>query len=327
MKEVRKIGIVGILMIVLVITLIVMVAVLSNAMNRIESLEKSTNATDVDISELTVSTEATPVDKKDTKDTADKLLEQLEYVRTTNIKFLGYEGEDQYGLYVTNNSGESTWLRSDGGAIVFDKNNKVVSFTDANIGYGDDASPVNTAILACKALKDGYASCSTTELTQDSATATEYLIDVEGYENIQKMYTFINDEFAISKIEQLKIGVQDSTSELTDLKGDKSVLNFRIAIVVSEGKVVSMGEYFYFGENASGYWDNCVPEWSFDSGTEVDSWKMADTWYSYDYNNMKNEDLTLMRSELEKTIYTALGIDESDLQETESNTTSSEETN
>lgn len=286
--KVNGIVILSIVIACLVIALVVMTVKMAEISSTMDKMYERLDMDTIPIDEISKvgGEELTGKDLSSAITTIEKSLSEL---REKNMYINCYENDTEYASLIYNASGESITQGTDGSIVVFLKDNNSVSFGD-NISYGMDTDALTTLELAVKMARNGSALVHTVDLTTDAekadgVTTTEYLVDVMGWDNLEKMYDLLSEGLGADMTSVFKTGIEAGSFE-----EDTSQLNFRYAYIVQDGKLVSAGCYMYFGEVYAENWSDCYVSWYFDGYQQVGDWSLQEDWYTYDYSKMADDE-------------------------------------
>lgn len=206
----------------------------------------------------------------------------------TYIEVQAGEGETTVLMYNTN--GENITQDSDGQTMVFRKDNFGVLYSDT-ISYGIDCDTLRILELASMAAKEGFGKVYSVPLSSDidaPENAAQYFVEIEGWDNIEKMYDYVDENFGFEMTSILKTNINNDDFGDTDT----SILNLRFAYVLEGDNLVSGACYTYFGEETTGSWSNSYVNWYFDGVYKIEDWSLPSTWYDFDFDNAESNDET-----------------------------------
>lgn len=239
----------------------------------------------------------------------EKLLESvgkaIENVNNANTFMIAQDGEDTYKIFVYNKYGEGFGQASDGSSLtVYRKDHKAINYSEY-ISFGNDTEIRSLITSAYELAADGTFPVMTTTKEYQAEGHSSIVVDVQGFENIKKLYSNIGDDFADSVVEQMKLlrdkVVEDGTYGIT---ADDQV-NFRFIIVSNdeESWIESVGCYIYFGDKKPETleYSDLSLNWVVEGINELYDWELLDGWYTFDWSTLTIwEDLTPAEDLLEE---------------------------
>lgn len=228
---------------------------------------------------------------------ADKSLElvntAMANLRSKNIIINVQDSASSYITIVYNNKGEAIAEAPDTGyKTVYMKDHKTVQFSDA-LGYGYDSEVLTLMESVLNMAKTDnlpvLISTEENEATEDGIEYKEILVDVQGWDKIQKLYSTIDAEFGQIMTDNLKDSLETASQTEGSTISSTDALNFRFVYLVdTSGKLHTGACYLYFGDKPSDEvtWDDLSYSWIFEDYIEVYDWSLADAWYTTEWNNM-----------------------------------------
>lgn len=182
---------------------------------------------------------------------------------------------------IYNSKGES--IADASSKVVYLNNGTTFTFAD-KVYVGTDVDILTTLKLAISTAQNGNAIVQEVKSAYEDLGAHEYLIDIIGYDNINRMYAQYSEELAKDIVESY----QNQMNSSSDLEGvDKDKLNLRFAIFSDGTQINAAGCYFYFGDEKVGdNWSNCYSSWNFDGYVEIDEWSFDSSWYDIDVDEI-----------------------------------------
>lgn len=274
------------IIVVMLIALVCMIVMMVNMNNKLDDLAEASGLyTEANIKDLEASTGAVNLTGDELDKAINMLVDGSYNLMHSNSYITCAESDEANTTLIYNKNGETIAQDSTGSVTIYKTDNNAVYFGES-ITYGKDCDAVKNLWIAAQAAKDGYGVVSEIDMSDVGENVRELLVDIHGYDNIAKMYNYIDSKYAADMIVSLKESV---TSGDFSKETDTSYLNMRLAYVFDGDTLVSGGCYIYFGENSSGYWDNCYTTWYFDGYYEVGDWELGDKWYSYDYNTTSDD--------------------------------------
>lgn len=212
---------------------------------------------------------------------------------TSNTTMLYNKNREAIGE--SESTGNKTFYLSDHGAIQFGE----------TVGYGHDSEVLSIVEQVAKIQSENNFPVlklveTKEELKLDDGTKIEaYAIDVRGWDNLKKVYSYVGDEFADLMIETLKASVKQLSEQEGSDVNETDTLNIRMVYQMEdEHTLYGAACYIYFGDKASNKIesDELVFNWSFGDYLELYDWSFNQRWYELDWDNLENWDDT---SELE----------------------------
>jgi hypothetical protein len=203
--------------------------------------------------------------------------------------FAAGDTSETLGLIITNEHGEAITQDMNGGINIFLNNGNTVFYGD-NVVYGMDLTVIDQISYACDGVLKGYAKLkeSGSGNIETGEFYQEYVIDIPGWDNIQKVYSAFSEDYGVDFVNILH---QNLASTVTD--ADISYTTIRYAIILNEkSEVVACSNYYYFGEDNIGAWLDCYSSWGFESYMPIEDWQLPEIWYTYDYSKMGESDGT-----------------------------------
>lgn len=276
----------------MVVTLILgyQVATLSGQVSILIEANGGTNGTVQDILDQATGDGATGqqlITGEDAEDILNSLMSLTYKVRTSNSYIPVVFGENEE-VVIYNTKGENIYQDVDGNTTVFMDNGQGVYFSDY-ITYGTDCDLIQSMWIAAMTAVDGSGNLYEIPMEDSDGNAVEnahyYLVEIEGYDNINKMYSYIDNIYAGEMVDQIKQSVAEG--EFSD-DIDTSNASLRYAYIVDdEDGLVSGACYLFFGD--TGRWDNAAINWYFDGIVTVGDWELGDEWYDFDYEDESEE--------------------------------------
>ena len=238
-----------------------------------------------------------------------KLNEAIEAFRSKYLYLTVQDSEDTYVAMLYNPNGEVYAQGSETGyTTVYLGDGKAVRYTDY-VNYGPDSDMFGLIESAYKMAVDGKATVLT--CTEDSEVEgyTQLVIDINGWDKLNELYSYVGEDYGDMMIEQLKSGIAEaSASDDSGISADDE-MNFRFAFALNDE--TSMPDavtcYVYIGdiqpENVT--WNDLGASWSYNGYTEVNEWKLLDKWDELDWETLSDwesvdpaEDVLLEQSDL-----------------------------
>jgi hypothetical protein len=196
-----------------------------------------------------------------------------------------YEDSDgeYYTTTITNESGESVAEDQDGGMSIFKTDGNSLMYYSSEVMYGENTNALDCLNYAYMAARDGFATFQ--KVVYDDATEDVYTIDILGYDNLEKMYSYKSEDFGADMIASIKDGF--SSDETNDIDNP----NFKYQYIMEDGELIAASCYLYFGDDGvTSSWSDCYIAWYFGSIYEVGEWSLDDSWYSYDFSTMDDDE-------------------------------------
>ena len=200
--------------------------------------------------------------------------------------------EENYDILVRNPKGESVTFYANEDVMIKDKNHKAVYYQDPNVAVNTDVDNVDMMELAIRAVEDEFATMHVIDLSETYGYPLyEFVIDINGYDNCRRMYSYISEEFGDTMVTYLKSSSNDSGFNPSEYN-----LNIRFAYVLDLIGVNSGGFYIYYGDEAVGVdadgWNECYTLWYFNNWHSLEAWEFPEKWYNIDFDTvLKNKDI------------------------------------
>lgn len=219
----------------------------------------------------------------DEADTAlNKCLVAASDVRYGNNYILVNFGEDSQDVVIYNTEGENIYQDSEGNTTVFMRNGQGVYFSDT-ITYGTDCDLIHSMWIAAMAAAEGAGHVYSVPLEDSPEGIEYYFVEIEGYDNITTMYSYIDNIYAAEMVDNLKESV--AQSDFDDL--DTSNVSLRYAFFLDNGTLTGGACYLFFGQTGS--WSNAAVNWYFEGVTPVGDWELGEEWYNFNYDDESQE--------------------------------------
>lgn len=216
----------------------------------------------------------------------NKAISETDRVAKSNSYIESYAEPDNSTVVIYNESGECITQTPEGTTTVFKNDGNGVYFGNT-INYGLDTTMIQTMNMAAEAAKDGFAKVYTVPSEELGEGVYQYFIEVEGWDNIHKMYSYVDSAYADEMVAILKESIAKNEDSKTAPSSD--ILNLRYAYVFEGDTLVSGACYSFFGEDATGNWGNSYINWYFDGIYKIEPWKLGEDWYNFDYNDTSEE--------------------------------------
>lgn len=237
---------------------------------------------------------ARPVSSEEKTNLLGKMQEGINEFRSKYLYLTVQDGEDTYVAMLYNPSREVFAQGSETGyTTVYFGDNMAVRYTDY-VNYGADSDMFSLVESAYNMAVDGKATLLT--CTDDSIVDgyDQLIIDINGWDSISELYSYVSEEYGEMMIDQLKSGiVEASASEDSGIDEDDE-LNFRFAIALNSE--TSMPDavtcYAYFGDIAPEQvtWNDLGASWSYNGYSEVYEWSLLDDWNNLDWATLEDWD-------------------------------------
>ena len=206
------------------------------------------------------------------------------------IPMYSVDSDDPTTILLYNSKGEcisqdaSTDTRTN---TVYLMDGNTVYFGSDTISYGYDLDLVAQIMNVVTVAKSGYGELIDVSNTEENSEFKSYAIDIHGYDNLEKVYAVLDEDYSKDYINSLKTALLSLGEDI-----DTTYLNSRYLFTYSENKLVAISNYFYFGEGATGNWNSCYSNWGIEYPLEIHDWSLPDFWYNYDYDNMTDDEGT-----------------------------------
>ena len=284
----------GVMMAVMMVLIIILaVKVLSPSDNN-ELGNRSVNSTEVN-------GETVPgklIENKERKKKLDIVNSAFTALEGKNIMINVADSSSSGVTMMYNSHGEAIAESPDTGYKTFYMNDHSTVRFSGSIEYGYDSEVLSLMRIALDmAMEDKdipvlisegltvTAENSSEIISEDGAV--ELCIDIRGWENIEKLYSKINEDFAQLMIDQLKSSISLASQQTSAIKADDE-LNLRIVYIVAEDDVIAGACYVYIGDKESDEvtWNDLDYNWVFQSYLEVYDWKLDEGWYNINWVDM-----------------------------------------
>lgn len=167
---------------------------------------------------------------------------------------------------------------------VYMMDGNTVFFGSDNIAYGYDLDVVSQLLNAITVAKNGYGELIDVDNTEENSEFKSYAIDIHGWDNIQRVYAALDEDYSTDYINSLK-------TALLNLDGaDIDNTHSRYLFTYSGDELVAVSNYFYFGADATGSWNTCYSNWGIEYPLSIHDWELSDFWYNYDYDKMSDDE-------------------------------------
>lgn len=219
-------------------------------------------------------------------------------VRGANSYMAMYDQDNTtpVGVLLYNQSGEVVQQTNDNQVMVFMSDNTCVYFSDSGISSGTDIDVLKQVSCAIKEAKEYNKIDLKKEKENGQNSYTEYVLDVHGYDDVQKVMSRVGTEYGSQMTEAMKDSL--ATIQLSDGE-DYKELNVRYSIALDKETNALNGVtcYYYFGNDGSvdfGEWKKCYLIWSVAYGGVIGSWKLPDSWYEFNYGNLSEDNVEIL---------------------------------
>lgn len=202
-----------------------------------------------------------------------RFVKEKGYVLTATI------GEDRYETFVYNSKGECLSQESSEGVISIRKPDWTsVEFSD-KIYWGTDVSIMALTDRAVELAKAGELLVTVDDNVDNSGEYTMFNIEFRGWDKVAELYSFVSDEYAAERVEQLKTAVAENESI-------KNIENFTLlfSIIIGDDHQLSVG-CFTVSDAGEGI------NWYFDGYDKIEDWELDNQWYNPSENKEKLSDL------------------------------------
>lgn len=223
----------------------------------------------------------------------------MENFRSTSNIFSVWDGNTSTTM-LYNSHGESIAEDVETGYKIFHlKDNKTINFSDT-IGYTTDSEVISIAeqvlklreekgLKIYKLKSETIADTGDTSAEAGDVNIDHYVIDINGWDNIQDLYRYVSNDFSEQMINALKESVKQlSEAENSNISADEQ-LNLRFIFDIKDKeKLFGADCYIYFGDKKPE--DITAADlnanWSFTDCIEIYDWEMDPKWYELDWENM-----------------------------------------
>ena len=204
----------------------------------------------------------------------------------TYVTLFGNSDGSQYITTILNTKGEAITEDQAGNLNILKNDGTGLSRSEGQYWYGEKLLVTEIDVLDCAvhAAMDGIGTFQKIKSNVEGDTADLYLIDICGFDNIQKMYELYDPDYASYRIDELK------SSFASDTENDVAHPNFRFMPVVENNEFIACYYYLYFGEDQVATWDTCYLVWYFSSIIPIGDWQLDDEWYNYDFDKIEEDD-------------------------------------
>ena len=216
----------------------------------------------------------------------------IETIKLNNNMLTVQDGTDSYITTMHNESGEVlTQSTSTGYVTVYRKDNKAVRYTEY-IDFGPDSNVISIIDSAYHLAVDGDAQVYGVPDEDKDPDYTQVVIDVTGWDSIQKLYENIDPTLGNIMVEQLKSSLVSTDEDGNTVDMSSEELNFRFLVVIynETNELNSAGCYVYLGTNHSIEWgdETLSTNWAIVGIQPVEKWSLSDDWYTLPFDDIEN---------------------------------------
>lgn len=233
-----------------------------------------------------------------------ELNDNLDYLKNNNVYFKLIDGESSNEVYIYNSHGEAVAQGNQTGYVsVFKNDGNSVRFTD-KVYTGKDLDILTLMKNSVKLVSDGKATIKKTSepdqvSEESSASSSEannkseaknfkyYYITVSGWDAIESLYKYVDDDYAKSMLADMQNAVGKDTTDI----------QLKFTYVLGKDREFSAGCQVTYNKNT-------YTMWYIDGYVLLNDWQLQSSWYSYDFSNADTAEaekmLNSLMSDLEK---------------------------
>ena len=207
------------------------------------------------------------------------------------------QGTEDWTTYITNKIGESFAQESSSGSVIVHRKD------DQTITYGEyitfsmdgDIMELLSSVVDMAKSGDAVVLKSTEDYAGEGYETI--VVDVQGIDNIRKIYSKLGDDYADSMVAQFK-DIQKNVVESGEYEvTENDQMNFRFMFVADENGewIVHVACYIYFGDidPADVTYSDINLSWLIEGITAVYDWSLDEAWYTFDWSTLPEiEDTT-----------------------------------
>ena len=216
----------------------------------------------------------------------------LETIKLNNNMLTVQDGTDSYITTMHNESGEVlTQSTSTGYVTVYRKDNKAIRYTEY-IDFGPDSNVISIIDSAYHLAVDGDAQIYGVPDVDKDPDYTQVVVDINGWDSIQKLYENIDPTLGNIMVEQLKSSLVSTDEDGNTVDMSSEELNFRFLVVIynETNELNSAGCYIYLGTNHNIEWgdETLSTNWAIVGIQPVEKWSLSDDWYTLPFDDIEN---------------------------------------
>lgn len=157
-------------------------------------------------------------------------------------------------------------------------NHRTVQFSGV-VAYGYDSDVLSMMEIALDLQKSEKLPVLKYDWTkpedENNQRVTDYMIDIRGWDNIKKLYSYIDGEFADLMVENLKKSLENTN------KANES-LNIRIVYTIDGNEITGGSCYVYYGDKDSKdiTAEDLEMNWYFEGSLDLKEWRLDTDWYN-----------------------------------------------
>lgn len=230
----------------------------------------------------------TQVEKVTSSSEKSEALEKIDTMLTKIRKGNGYfnvvDSEDTSETYIFNSNGEAIAQGSKYNYLTVFRNDGVSARYTDNIAIGPDIELLTLMSNSVSLTKSGTAELSKPIRALDTDNGFDvYYVYLDGWDNIKKLYSSVDEALAKQMIESMKGSVPDGKD-----------IQLRFKYILGNEEEFSAGCELIMD-------DKEYTLWYFDGYLLLYDWKLSNDWYTYDFKDGETADamLTDLLSELD----------------------------
>lgn len=207
------------------------------------------------------------------------------------ISFQKSSDKDEYDNLIKLPTSESVTYYNNGSTSIKDKDNRMVYFGE-NISMSNDFDYLDLMTNAVNLIGSDIVTVKSVDLTKAyKETVYEFVIDIHGYENCEKFYSQLNDDYG----KLMRANLEESANN-NGYDTEESPINLRFAYVIDKTGITSGGFYTYFSNKQLGLdeksWNECYAMWFFEDYWKIGDWSFPNSWYEFDFDKAIKENNT-----------------------------------
>ena len=207
------------------------------------------------------------------------------------ISFQKSSDKDEYDNLIKLPTSESVTYYNNGSTSIKDKDNRMVYFGE-NISMSNDFDYLDLMTNAVNLIGSDIVTVKSVDLTKVyKETVYEFVIDIHGYENCEKFYSQLNDDYG----KLMRANLEESANN-NGYDTEESPINLRFAYVIDKTGITSGGFYTYFSNKQLGLdeksWNECYAMWFFEDYWKIGDWSFPNSWYEFDFDKAIKENNT-----------------------------------
>lgn len=289
----REIGIAGVLL--MIIVLIIAIALVTNKPN-----------------EVIVGAYGDLVNKSEQSQIINLLDKSMQEFRSKNT-LLTVDDSNTPITMLYNSHGEAISEMVESGAKTFYMNDHhTVQFSES-ISHGKDSDVISILENAIAIQKEAGFIMLQKDRTDDtmlqygdtsaeSIKVIDYMIDIRGWDQINKLYGYIDTDFANAMVENLKNSIKEMAAVEGSTVKETDELNIRLEYTLVGDELYSGACYVYFGDKESKYVSasDMQRNWYFDGYIELYDWKLSEDWYTTNWDEISDDNIDVIEDLFER---------------------------